>query len=651
MTTADWATAAAERGVATSYRASGGQQVTVARETIEAVLAALGVPPAAGSGPRAERPAGDARAVRAPDVGAAQRPEVGAAVAPRPRRRGWGFAVQLYALRSRRSWGHGDFRDLADFATWSGAELGASFVLVNPLFGAEPVPPVSDSPYLPTSRQFLSPLYLRVEDVAEYAQLDDGGRRQVADLAAPLRRRSGGRRHAVAADVTAVGDGGEPRQGADGAAAELIDRTAVWTAKREALEVVRRVPLNASRRAAYAGFRRRRGQALVDWATWCALAEVHGPDWRRWPPELGRPEGAAVRAERDRLARRVDFHTWLQWLADEQFAAAQRAARDAGMGIGIIHDLPVGSAPGGSEAWTNQDVLVSGVTVGAPPDEFNARGQRWGSRPWHPQRLAAHGYRPLAELVAGAARHCAALRVDHVMGLARLWWVPDGMTADRGTYVHYDLGATLGVLAGAAADANVITIGEDLGTVEPGLRERLAAHGVLGTSVLWFERRDDGTPRPPGEWRADCLATVGTHDLPTAAAFLTGQHVALRARLGSLTRPVAEARADADRAVADWRAALAREGLLAADTSLTGQVAALYGYLARTPALLVGVELTDAVGQLRPQNVPGTTDGYPNWRVPLVDGDGATVLLEDLPTHPRVAAVTDAVRRRGGHAR
>lgn len=655
--------AAAARGVATSYRASGGQQVTVAPETIEAVLAALGEPPEAAATPEpgtripvsvtASAPAaqafGTSQEPGRPATRDGRSPGAGLPVAPRPRRRGWGFAVQLYALRSLRSWGHGDFGDLADFAAWSGAELGASFVLVNPLCAVEPLPPLTASPYLPASRRFLSPLYLRVEDVSEYARLDAAQRHRIAELSAPLR--------GVGNAVGGSGTGGSPGAGDDNPAAELIDRDAVWTAKRDALQILHRVPLDPARRADYERFRRAQGDALADWAAWCAFAEVHGPDWRTWPSDLGRPDSAAATAERRRLRPSVEFHSWLQWLIDGQFAAAQRTARDAGMDVGIVHDLPVGSAPGGGEAWTNQDVLVSGVMVGAPPDEFNPRGQRWGSRPWHPQRLAARDYRPLVDLVAGAARYCGALRMDHVMGLARLWWVPDGMTADRGTYVCYDVEATVGVLAGTAARAGMLAIGEDLGTVEPWLRELLAACGVLGTSVLWFERRDDGTPRPPGEWRADCLATVGTHDMPTAAAFLTGQHVALRARLGVLTRPVAVEQADADRAVTGWRTALTRAGLLPAGTEATPadrtadpatsteHVAALYAYVARTPAMLVSVELTDAVGQLRPQNIPGTTDEYPNWRVPLLDDAARPVLLEELREHPTVRAVTDAVRR------
>jgi 4-alpha-glucanotransferase len=287
--------------------------------------------------------------------------------------------------------------------------------------------------------------------------------------------------------------------------------------------------------------------------------------------------------------------------------------------------------------------------VGAPPDEFNQLGQDWGSQPWHPERLAEQDYQALADLVDAAARSSGALRMDHVMGLFRLWWVPPGLTPDQGTYVSYDHVAMVGTLARAAAARGFLVIGEDLGTIEPWIREYLAGHGVLGTSMLWFERGQDGAPLPPGEWRASSLATVGTHDMPPAAAFVTGEHVALRAGLGVLARSEDDERADHGLTMAAWREALVRAGLLPAGGSpdVTEQVVALYAYLARTPSALIGVSLPDAVGQRQPQNIPGTTDEYPNWRIPLADGDGRPVLLEDLAGHPGLRAIAAAVRDRG----
>jgi 4-alpha-glucanotransferase len=591
--------------VAVSYEDWRGRQVDVPDETLAAVVEALGdYEAAAGAGDRTAAGAGNRAA---------------GGVAPLPAGRLWGLAVQLYSVRSRGSWGHGDLHDLADLASWSGRDLGADFVLVNPLHAAEPRPPVSSSPYLPMSRRQISPLYLRIEDIPEYAGLSSADRARVEALAAPLR----------AASTTSA----------------LIDRDAVWTAKLAALEMIRAVPLSPDRRADLDAFHERDRAALDGWATWCAIAEVHGPDWRSWPEPLADPGSAAVADITRTLADRVGFHVWLQWLTAGQAAAAQRAARQAGMSVGVIADLAVGSHPGGADAWARQDVIVSGISVGAPPDEFNQRGQDWTLPPWHPGRLVAQGGRPLAELIAATVRNAGGLRIDHVMGLARLWWIPAGMAPDMGTYVRYDHELMAGVLAAEAARAGAVAIGEDLGTVESWLRDFLAARRVLGTSMLWFERREDGTPRPPGEWRRGCLAMVGTHDMPPAPAFLTGEHVGIRAELGLLTRPEAEERAAAKAEAAGWLAMLAHEGLLGSTRGVSAEefTVALYEFLTRTPAALIAVSLADAAGERRPQNMPGTVDQYPNWRIPLTDAKGKPVLLEDLPGHEGVRAVAAAV--------
>ncbi len=244
-----------------------------------------------------------------------------------------------------------------------------------------------------------------------------------------------------------------------------------------------------------------------------------------------------------------------------------------------------------------------------------------------------------------ALRHAGGLRVDHVMGLFRLWWVPAGMGPDQGTYVHYDHRATVGVLDGQAVSAGALAIGEDLGTVEPWIREYLSEHGVLGTSMLWFERGGDGAPLPPAKWRRNCLAMVGTHDLPPIAAFVTGEQVELRSRLGLLTRSYQEESEESDAVVRAWQQVLEAEGLLPASgrPSPAEFTLACYAFLARTPALLIGVSLADAVGDRRPQNIPGTTDEYPNWRVPLCDGEGRSVSLDDLADSRTVRAVARAV--------
>ncbi|TXS35896.1 4-alpha-glucanotransferase [Streptomyces sp. OR43] len=544
---------------------------------------------------------------------------------PQPPGRSHGFLVQLYSLLSARSWGMGDLGDLADLASWSGRCLGAGFVQVNPLHAAVLGNPTDPSPYRPSSRRFPDPVHLRIESVPEYghapdpAALDD------------LRRR--------AAELSeAVLDKGA-----------LIDRDAVWELKRQALDILVAVPLTPGRRAAYCDFLAEQGQALEDHALWCALAEVHGSDWHTWPDALRDPRSPQTARARGELLDRVDFHCRLAWLTDAQLAAAQRAAKDAGMAVGIVHDLAVGVHPGGADTWAQQDAFAHGMSVGAPPDAFNARGQDWGLPPWRPDALAASGYAPYRGLLRGLLAHAGALRIDHVMGLFRLWWVPEGRPPTEGTYVSHDAEAMLAVLVLEAHRAGTVVIGEDLGTVEPGVREALARRGVLGTSVLWFERDWSGTGRPlaPEEWREDCLATATTHDLPSTAARLTGDHVTLRHRLGLLTRPLDEERTEDGTDTAEWLGLLSRLGLLPeGGDDEEAAVRAVHRFLLRTPARMAGVWLPDTIGDRRPQNLPGTWDQYPNWRLPIADAEGRPVTLEELAASPRLHRLMEVLRPR-----
>ncbi|GGW28279.1 4-alpha-glucanotransferase [Streptomyces caelestis] len=550
---------------------------------------------------------------------------------PSPTGRSYGLLVQLYSLLSRRSWGMGDLGDLAELAGWAGRSLGAGFVQVNPLHAAVPGAPTDPSPYRPSSRRFPDPVHLRIEDVPECAYVGDRERLRA------LLERSGRLREAVL------------DKGA------LIDRDAVWELKREALELLCEVPLGPGRRAAYCDFLAEQGQALEDHATWCALAEVHGSDWHRWPTGLRDPRSAETARARNGLMDRVDFWSRLAWLTDSQLTAAQRAGREAGMPVGIVHDLAVGVHPGGADAWAQQEYFAAGMSVGAPPDAFNARGQDWGLPPWRPDRLAESGYAPFRELLRALFRYAGALRIDHVMGLFRLWWVPLGHPPTEGTYVRYDAEAMLAVLVLEASRAGALVIGEDLGTVEPGVREALRERGVLGTSVLWFERdwEGDGRPLPPDRWRADCLATATTHDLPSTAARLTGEHVELRDSLGLLTRPLQQERAEAAADTAEWLALLTELNLLhgtgGTDTSSEeAEIQAVHRFLLRTPARMVGVWLPDGVGDRRPQNLPGTWDQYPNWRLPIADAQGRPVTLEDLAASPRLHALIEVLRQPAG---
>lgn len=538
-------------------------------------------------------------------------------------RRSWGLAVQLYSLRSRQSWGIGDLVDLTDLAVWSAFRHGAGYLLVNPLHAAAPTTPMEPSPYLPTSRRFANPLYLRPEAISEFVDLD--GRKQCQQLRIATQRR---------ADES-----------------QTVDRDLAWTAKRRILKDVHRLPRSAGRELAYAAYRVREGTALDDFAIWCALAETYGADWRRWPEPFAHPAGAGIAEFVDTHREAVDFHRWLQWQLDEQLAAAQTRATAAGMPLGLMHDLAVGVHPSGADAWALQEVLAPGMTAGAPPDEFNQRGQDWSQPPWRPDRLAEHEYQPFRALLRSALRHAGGVRIDHIIGLFRLWWIPEGMSPAEGTYLRYNHEVMVGIVALEAHRAGAVIVGEDLGTVEPWVRDYLHERGLLGTSVLWFEldRAGGGGPLPADRWRSDCLSSVTTHDLPPTAGYLAGDHVRLRAKLGLLMRPV-DAELEADRAERHaWIAELRRVGLLdggdiSAEPDPEAVTLALYGYLGRTPSRLLGVALTDAVGDRRTQNQPGTVDEYPNWRVPLSGPDGRELLLEDVFADRRAAALAEVLR-------
>ncbi|MEU3308223.1 4-alpha-glucanotransferase [Nocardiopsis sp. NPDC055551] len=649
---------AEQYGIATTYEDWRGRRVPVGLDTIRHVLAAMGVDPADPE-PRPERgplpPAVVLREGKAPDLvlpdGARAVVETAdgallpfdpglplgvhtlrvtdngtdhaapllvvpdriepTALSRNPRL--WGLMAQVYSVRSRASWGTGDLRDLTELADWSARDLGADFTLINPLHATEPTAPIEPSPYLPVSRRYGSPLYIRIEDVPEYARLDPAQREGVQRLARPLRER--------------------------GRTADLLDRDAVWEAKKAALEVLFQVPRAPGREEVLRRYLDGEGQALVEFATWSALAEEYGSDHRTWPAHLRDVGALAVGKEALRRWPRVEFHRWLQWILDEQLALAQNGALNAGMSLGIVHDLAIGVQAGGADAWMFQDTLVRGLHVGAPPDEFNRLGQDWGQPPWHPTDLARQGYGPLHQILAHNLRHAGGLRMDHVMGLFRLWCVPEGASADQGTYLEYDHEGMVGVLALAAREADAVIIGEDLGTVEPWVREHLSDRGIFGTSVLWFENDERGRPRTPDRWRTDCLATVDTHDLPPVASFLSAEHVELRDRLGLLDRPVAEERADSEERVGRWRETLVELGLLDADVDPLADpaavVAAMHAYLEATPARMLGVALTDVVGERRMQNQPGTSTEYPNWRIPLTSGEGEPVLVDELLADPR----------------
>ena len=539
--------------------------------------------------------------------------------------RQWGFMAQVYATRSRESWGIGDLHDLSTLAAWSGRDLGAGFVLINPLHAATPVSPIENSPYLPVTRRFTNPIYLHVEDIPEFDELKKKQRKQIEESAAPLR----------AMNLTA----------------DLLDRDAVWAVKRQAFAAIFDAGLSKKRRAEFDDYCAAQGVGLRDFATWCAMSEVFGNDPSAWSDDYSRPDSPAVVAFRDKHAGIVEFQMWMQWQMDQQLAATQRAARDAGMAIGVMADLAVGVHPSGADSWSLQDVLARGVSVGAPPDMYNQMGQDWSQPPWRPDALAEAGYLPYRDLLRTILRHAGGLRIDHVLGLFRLWWVPAGMGARNGTFVRFDHDAMLGILCLEAQRAGAIVVGEDLGTVEPWVRDALAERGILGTVISWFERTD-GVITPLDEWRRDILASVTVHDLPPTAGFLRDEHVRIRESLGLLTTDPADEYANARRDREEWAALLRRGGFLAADVDLDSDegldemAIALHRAVGSTRARLVGIGLPDVVGDRRAQNQPGTYLEYPNWRVPMTDSAGRPMLLEDVMAGPALLGpMVDAVRR------
>ena len=536
-------------------------------------------------------------------------------------RRVWGVNAQLYSTRSASSWGIGDATDLADLAAVC-ADKGADFLLINPVHASQPVSPLENSPYLPVSRRWLNPIYIRPESIEEYASMPEGWREDIELF------RDETRQFAIRED--------------------LIDRDRSWEAKRKALEVIFAAPRSYHRQSQLDRFIERGGSELSNYALWCALVEREGTI--ELPEDLARSSAPRVELERLELAERVDFYQWCQWVAAEQLEHAQHVAREVGMEIGIMADLAVGVHPYGSEKWSRPELFATGMTVGAPPDVYSQQGQNWSQPPWSPRSLAESGYTPLRDMVRAALANAGAVRIDHILGMFRLWWIPEGRAATEGTYVYYDHEAMMGVILLEAQRAGAVVIGEDLGVVEPWVRDYLRDRGVLGTSVVWFEKEGGGWPLRPEHYRDRALAAVNIHDLPPTLGYIRGIQTTLRNELGLLTDDIETVRAG-DRLELERVAARLHEyGCVdGAEPSEREMVEGLYRYVGKVPSKLVVASLVDAVGDVRPQNMPGTgADQYPNWCVPLCDSDGEEVFIEDLPSNERLTSLfgllTAAVR-------
>lgn len=516
-------------GVVPEYFGYTGERIIARDDAVAAVLTSLG----------ADRPG-------PPRTKPLDTPEGPCVPAPA---RAWGWTVQLYALRSKDSWGVGDFGDLRRFGRWARRQ-GASVVLLNPLGAQTPTLPYEPSPYYSSSRRFLNAAYIRIEDVP-------GAERCAAELE-PLR--------AAAQALNAN---------------RLIDHNQVFELKSKALKLIFRAAPTPRGLGAWA---RGEGDALLDFAGFNALAETMGAAWRDWPQGLRNPNGDKVARSRAQLQERVAFNQWLQFHLDRQL---EMAADE----IDLIADVPLGFASDGFDAWRWQHLLAPGMRVGAPPDEFFPDGQDWGVPAFDPWKLQAAGCEPFVEAIRSAARHAKGVRLDHVMSLFRLFWIPSGMSASQGLYVRYPHKELLARLAEESRRANAFVIGEDLGLVEPSVRRRLRKCGALSYRLLWFEGAS------PGRWPRESVGAVGTHDLPTVAG------------IWNLTEP--------DHRLHRLRRPLQDVTRLPDATAAIDVAVAAYRALSRARSRIVLAQVEDALGVEERPNVPGTTTEFPNWRLAL----------------------------------
>jgi 4-alpha-glucanotransferase len=499
-----------------------------------------------------------------------------------PALRDWGWAVQLASVRSTASWGIGDLADLRTLAE-SSAERGAGFVAVSPLGAPNPGPHPEPSPYYPSTRRFGSPLHLRVEEVPGAGSVDLG------DLVARGRALDAERR---------------------------IARTRVLAVKREALERI--WSAGVVDRAAFEAWRVDQGSALARWAVFCVLSERFGPGWQSWPGELHDPDGAAVAAIAEEAADGIAFHAWVQWCFDRQLASASSALRR-------IADMPVGVDPGGFDAWDWQAQLAIGASVGAPPDRFNVAGQDWGLPPFIPHRLREAHYRPFIDTIRAQLRHAGGLRIDHVLGLFRLWWIPSGHGPARGAYVRYPTDELLEVVALESHRASAILVGEDLGTVPPGVRRELRRRNVLSTRLAYFEKV------PPSRYPRYAFAAATTHDLPTIAGAFGGSDLEDQRAAGVRPDPAA---------LALLRSRIVKAAGVGAEPTLDEVVDGVHRRLAAAPSVLVAGTLEDALRVEERPNLPGTGSAErDNWSIAL------PAPLEEVMADPRVAAMAEALTR------
>jgi 4-alpha-glucanotransferase len=544
-------------GIETAYVDAHGRPRKVAAKTVERIVAAL-------------------REAAAPVTPAPTDEAVHGA--PRqafqgPPGRHWLLAVQLYAVRSRRNWGHGDFTDLEALIELAG-ELGAAGVGINPLHALLDDRPQSPSPYSPNSRLFLNPLYIDLDAVPEFAAV------RGADFAAEAERL----RHTA-----------------------LIDHAGVAALKQRGLHAAHRAFARGAppeRRADFAEFRRSH-PALARFAAFEVLRRRFPQPWWEWPAEWRDPHEAALARLRAEASEELEYVEYTQWLADRQLMRCRDRACALGLAIGLYLDVAVGVLPTGFDAWHGREEVARTLAVGAPPDALNTLGQNWGLAGFSGVGLQASGFRAFRDMLRAVMRHAGAIRIDHVLGLKRLYVVPHGMRPDQGAYVRMPFAQLLDVVAEESTANQCIVIGEDLGTVPAGFREDVARHGIWTYQVMMFERGARGAFFPPSRYAERALVTFSTHDLPTFAGWRAQHDLVLRA---ALKIPAGESAKDRAAAIRALRAALRAEGIAGLDYP------SIVRFLAASPAKLLAVALEDALGEREQANVPGTIDEHPNWR-------------------------------------
>jgi 4-alpha-glucanotransferase len=517
----------------------------------------------------------------------------------------WLMAAQLYGVRSRRNWGHGDFSDLKALLHVA-AEAGAAGVGLNPLHAIFVDRGEHASPYAPSSRLFLNWLYIDLDAVPEFPGRDAAGLSQrIAELNT----------------------------------CDLVDYAGVGAAKLSALRLAYasfRAHADPARRAAFAEFRRTRGEPLERYAAFEALRGRFGSPWWEWPEPWRCPD-PAVLAELERSeGEEIAFHAFTQWLAEEQLAACCADARRLGLPIGLFLDLAIGVDAGGADGWSDQDALALSLSIGAPPDFHNPAGQKWGLAPFRPVALAASRFEPLGQMLDAVMRYAGAVRIDHVLGFNRMFLIPAHEAATRGTYVRYPLEAMLAVVALESAMRRCLVIGEDLGTVPEGLRETLGDWGLTSYRVLLFEREGNGAFRMPRSYPENALVTFSTHDLPTFAGWLSGHDLNVKRAIGVDPGESGEGRAHAREALAE---ALRRAG--AWNGEGTPSFVDVARFLARTPSRLLVVSLEDILAVADQPNIPGTVSEHPNWR------RRSPVMLEDLAGDGRLMRLVQVLREEG----